>query len=217
MKRKRFRRRRALLCLGLLLVVLVVLFMRIGVAPMVEELAKKRVENRASYIINEAIEAQLRSDEIDYDNIIFLEKDVNGAITALRTNINEVNRLKTRILSVIDIMLLDLDVNEVGLPLGSLVLPEFFSGSGPKLPVKVLSVSASDADFRNDFSEAGINQTSHRILMDVTITMTVLTPIGTENVTVTSGVVVAETVIVGRVPDSYVNVQPEDPENRSFR
>jgi len=108
---------------------------------------------------------------------------------------------------VVDTMLLDLDINEVGLPLGSLILPELFSGSGPKLPVKVMSISASDADFRNEFSEAGINQTSHRIMMDVHITMTILTPVGTESVTATSAVVVAETVIVGNVPNSYVRVE----------
>lgn len=210
MGRRRSKRLRVLFALFLILLILFVLFLRLSVAPMVVELAKMRVENRASYIINEAIEAQLRSLDIDYDNIVFLEKDINGRITALRTNINEINRLKTQILSVIDTMLLDLDVNEIGLPVGSVILPELFSGSGPKLPVKVLSISASDADFRNDFSEAGINQTSHRIMMDVTITMTVLTPVGTESVTVTSGVVVAETVIVGNVPDSYVNVRPAD-------
>lgn len=208
MNRKRRRWRRMLAICLLALLVALVLFLRLSVGPMIEELAKARVENRASYIINEAIEAQLRSEDIDYENIVYLEKDVNGEITALKTNINEINRLKTQILSVIDTMLLDLDVNEVGLPLGSLILPELFSGSGPKLPVKVLSISASDADFRNDFSEAGINQTSHRIMMDVTITMTVLTPVGTEDVVVTSGVVVAETIIVGSVPNSYVNVKP---------
>lgn len=208
MNRTRRKWRRMLAVCLLALLVALVLFLRLSVGPMIEELAKARVENRASYIINEAIEAQLRSEDIDYENIVYLEKDVNGAITALKTNINEINRLKTQILSVIDTMLLDLDVNEVGLPMGSLILPELFSGSGPKLPVKVLSISASDADFRNDFSEAGINQTSHRIMMDVTITMTVLTPVGTEDVVVTSTVVVAETIIVGGVPNSYVNVKP---------
>lgn len=201
-------RRRVVVCALLSVIVVLILFIRLSAGPMIEELAKARVENRASYIINEAIEAQLRSDDIDYENIVFLEKDVNGGITALKTNINEINRLKTQILSVIDTMLLDLDVNEIGLPLGSLIIPELFSGTGPKLPIKVLSISASDADFRNEFSAAGINQTSHRIMMDVTITMTVLTPVGTEAVTVTSGMVVAETVIVGNVPGSYVNVKP---------
>lgn len=204
----RLRRHRGrMLAACLLLLAACLLFLRLTVGPLVQELAKAIVSNKASNIINEAVEAQLRSDDIDYDSIIYLEKDYNGAVTALKTNINEINRLKTEILSVIDTMLLELDVNEVGLPLGSLILPEFFSGTGPTLPVKVLSVSTSDADFHNEFAEAGINQTSHRIYMEVRITMTILTPVGTEAVTASSTVVVAETVIVGTVPGSYVDVK----------
>lgn len=206
MRLRRHRGRVLAACL-LLLLAACLLFLRLTVGPLVQELAKAIVSNKASSIINEAVEAQLRSDDIDYDSIIYLEKDYNGAVTALKTNINEINRLKTEILSVIDTMLLELDVNEVGLPLGSLILPEFFSGTGPTLPVKVLSVSTSDADFHNEFAEAGINQTSHRIYMEVQITMTILTPVGTEAVTVSSTVVVAETVIVGTVPGSYVDVK----------
>ena len=196
MRLRRHRGRVLAACL-LLLLAACLLFLRLTVGPLVQELAKAIVSNKASSIINEAVEAQLRSDDIDYD----------GAVTALKTNINEINRLKTEILSVIDTMLLELDVNEVGLPLGSLILPEFFSGTGPTLPVKVLSVSTSDADFHNEFAEAGINQTSHRIYMEVQITMTILTPVGTEAVTASSTVVVAETVIVGTVPGSYVDVK----------
>ena len=206
MRLRRHRGRVLAACL-LLLLAACLLFLRLTVGPLVQELAKAIVSNKASSIINEAMEAQLRSDDIDYDSIIYLEKDYNGAVTALKTNINEINRLKTEILSVIDTMLLELDVNEVGLPLGSLILPEFFSGTGPTLPVKVLSVSTSDADFHNEFAEAGINQTSHRIYMEVRITMTILTPVGTEAVTASSTVVVAETVIVGTVPGSYVDVK----------
>lgn len=206
MRLRRHRGRVLAACL-LLLLAACLLFLRLTVGPLVQELAKAIVSNKASSIINEAVEAQLRSDDIDYDSIIYLEKDYNGAVTALKTNINEINRLKTEILSVIDTMLLELDVNEVGLPLGSLILPEFFSGTGPALPVKVLSVSTSDADFHNEFAEAGINQTSHRIYMEVRITMTILTPVGTEAVTASSTVVVAETVIVGTVPGSYVDVK----------
>lgn len=180
------------------------------VSPLVAELARARVDNKASFIINEAIETLLQSEQIDYGSIIDLEKDEVGRITALKTNIGEVNRLKTQILSIIDTMLLEMDVDAIGVPLGSLILPELFSGSGPKLPVRVLSVSASDAEFRNDFTEAGINQTAHRMMMDVTITMTVLTPVGTRSVTVTSAVVVAETVIVGSVPESYVRVAEQE-------
>lgn len=191
-----------------LLVIPVLLIWTVSRArPMIRELATASVENRAQNIINEAVEWQLEQGSIDYDRIVLLEKDTSGAVTALKTNIAEVNRLKTQTLAATDAMLLELDVNQVGLPLGSVIFPTFFSGAGPKLPVKVLSISNSDADFRNVFSEAGINQTAHQIMMDVTIQMTVLTPAGAENVTVTSSVVVAETVIVGQVPQSYVNVK----------
>lgn len=206
MRWRRTRRRSWPLLVLLALLVGLGVFLDRAVGPLVRELAKARVENRASYIINESIQELLENGEVNYENIVFLEKDVNGAITALKTNIAEVNRLKTQILSVVDTMLLDLDVNEVGLPLGSLILPELFSGTGPRLPVKVLSISSSDAEFRNLFTEAGINQTSHQIMMDVVIDMTILTPTGTESVEAVSSVVVAETVIVGGVPQSYVNV-----------
>lgn len=186
------------------------IYWHLVLSPLVAELARARVDNKASFIINEAIETLLRSEQIDYGSIIELEKDEAGRITALKTNIGEVNRLKTQILSIIDTMLLEMDVDAIGVPLGSLILPELFSGSGLKLPVRVLSVSASDAEFRNDFTEAGINQTAHRMMMDVTITMTVLTPVGTRSVTVTSAVVVAETVIVGSVPESYVRVAEQE-------
>jgi len=211
-RKRRFRRRIVLIAL-LLLVVVVGLFLRLSVAPMVRQLAKARVSNRASYIINEAIETLLREGDVNYERIVLLEKDINGNVTALKTNMSEINRLKTQILSVIDTMLLDLDINEIGLPLGSLILPELFSGAGPRLPVKIMSVSTSDAEFRNEFSEAGINQSLQQIMMDVTISMTVLTPMGTETVTASSEVVIAETVIVGSVPDSYVKVdQPTSAE-----
>ena len=206
MSRKRRYRRRLLTAVLILVPILAVLFLRFSVAPVVQELAKARVDNRASYIINEAVETLLRDEAVNYENIILLEKDISGNITALKTNMNEINHLKTRILSVIDTMLLDLDVNEIGLPLGSVILPELFSGTGPKLPVKVMSISRSDAEFRNEFKEAGINQSLQQIMMDVIITMTILTPVGTETVTTVSQVVVAETVIVGNVPNSYVNV-----------
>lgn len=206
MRWRRRPRRRMVLTVLILLLAGAFLWLTSAMRPLIRELAKAKVENHGQNVINEAIEEQLDSGRIDYENIVFLEKDVNGSITALKTNIAEVNRLKTQTLAITDTMLLDLDVNEIGLPLGSVILPTFFSGSGPKLPVKVLSISNSDAEFRNVFSEAGINQTAHQIMMDVIIDMTILTPAGTDAVRVVSSVVVAETVIVGSVPQSYVNV-----------
>lgn len=199
------RRVRQMIVLLLVAVVVILVLLRICAGPAIQSLATSSVSNRASAVINDAIEAQIADNEIDYDSIILLEKDVNGKVSAIRTNIAEINRIKTHILTVIDRMLLDLDVSEVGIPLGNLILPVLFSGMGTRIPVRIVSVSNSEAEFRNLFSEAGINQTSHQIMLDVTITMTVLTPIGTQSVEAMSAVVVAETIIVGNVPNSYVD------------
>ena len=188
------------------LIAYLIVYTNHAIRPMLQELAKAKVENRGQAIINASIEKQLEDGLVDYRQIILFEKDVNGTITALKTNISEVNRLKTQILAIIDEAFLDMDIDEIGLPIGSILFPTFLSGSGPKLPVKVMSISNSDAEFRNVFSEAGINQTAHQIMMDVIVDMTILTPVGTDTVQVISSVVVAETVIVGAVPQSYVNV-----------
>lgn len=192
--------------LALMIVLVLLICINGSFAPTIRSLAGSTVSNRASNIINEAIEAQLKDGTINYDAIIVLEKDLSGNITAIKTNIAEVNRLKTQTLSLVDRMVLDLDIEQIGVPLGSLILPQFFSGTGPKVPVRIVSVSNSEADFRNVFMEAGINQTIHQIMLDVRLNMTVLTPLGTQSVEAVSSVVVAETVIVGKVPGSYVDL-----------
>ena len=191
---------------GALMISVLAIYLNAKIAPVIRDLAKASVSNKASSIINDAIVKQLEEGQIDYDRMIFLEKDVDGNITALKTNIGEINRLKTQTLDIVDRMLLDLDISQIGIPIGNLIIPELFSGTGPMVPVRIVSVSMSDADFRNVFMEAGINQTVHQIMLDIMIVMTVLTPAGTQVVDASSSVVVAETVIVGCVPGSYVDL-----------
>jgi len=194
----------------LLVIVIVILIgvlwvtFNITIAPVIRDLSSASVSNKASAVINDAIEAQLQAGEIAYDKIINLERNTSGEITAIRTDISEINRLKVKILNVVDQRLSDLCVEEIGVPLGSLVMPKMFSGTGPLLPVRVLSVSTSDAEFRNVFLDAGINQTSHQIMLDISVVVSVLTPGGTQIVSVVSSVLVAETVIVGKVPSNFV-------------
>ena len=90
------------------------------------------------------------------------------------------------------------------MPMGSLILPELFSGKGPAIPVRILSIRNSDASFNSGFSEAGINQTLHQLSMDVSVDVTVLVLGSTVSFTVNSQVVVAETIIVGDVPNTFL-------------
>ena len=201
----RFRRHLIrLLVVLLLLTAGVYSLFRVKFRPVVQNLAVSQVSSVTSDMINDAIAEQIANDNIQYDRIIYFEKDLNGRITALKTNMSEINRLKSCILNILNDDILALDSSDLGIPLGSLILPELFSGKGPEIPVRILAVRDSEASFSSNFSEAGINQTLHQIIMDVALDVTVLTLGRTERFSVTSQVVVAETIIVGAVPDTFL-------------
>ena len=192
--------------IGIIGIVIVAVFflLRSRYRDVISDLARTQVMNTTSDLTNDAIARQIATGEIAYDRIVFFEKDLEGQITALKTNMNEVNRLKTDILNIINDEILALDSSDLGIPIGSLFLPELFSGKGPAIPVHILSIRNSDANFVSSFSQAGINQTLHRLNMEVSIDVAVLVLGETSSFTVSSEVVVAETVIVGQVPQTYL-------------
>lgn len=195
--------------LHLLLVILVAvclgfLMLRSRYRDVIRDLAETQVKNTTSDLTNDAIAKQIAEGIIQYDRIVYFEKDLDGRITALKTNMSEVNRLKTDILNLINDEILALDTSDIGIPLGSLFLPELFSGKGPAIPVRILSIRNSDATFVSKFSQAGINQTLHQLTMVVSVDVAVLVLGQTSSFTVNSEVVVAETVIVGDVPSTFL-------------
>ena len=180
------------------------LMLRSRYRDIIQELAQTQVKNTTSDLTHDAIAKQIAQGVIQYDRIVYFEKDLDGRITALKTNMSEVNRLKTDILNLINDEILALDTSDIGIPLGSLFLPELLSGKGPAIPVHILSIRNSDAAFTSAFSQAGINQTLHQLVMVVSVDVSVLVLGQTSSFTVNSEVVVAETVIVGDVPSTYL-------------
>lgn len=204
MDRRRKRKVKLLFYLILVLSVGAFILLRMRLWPVVMELAKTQVVNTTSDLINDAISEQIAQGNIQYDRIVFFEKDLNGRITALKTNMSEVNRLKTDILNIINDEILTQNTEHLGVALGSLILPEFLSGQGPDIPVKLLSIRNSDAEFSSHFTEAGINQTLQQLIMDIKVDVTILVLGDTQSFTVSSPVVVAEIIIVGDVPNTFL-------------
>ena len=192
-----------LLFLVFIVCFLVLAVFRIRYHDAIISLAETKVRNATSDLINDAIDRQIETGNIHYDRIVYFEKDLDGRITALKTNMSEVNRLKTDILNRINDEILALDTSELSISLGSLILPEVFSGRGPGFPIEILSIRNSDAAFQSFFTEAGINQTLQQLKMDVSVDVSVLVLGKSESFTISSQVVVAETIIVGQVPDTF--------------
>lgn len=194
--------------LRLIIILLVITIVGIAVFRIrfndaIRALAQTQVTNTTSDLINDAIDRQIEDGTIQYDRMVYFEKDLEGRITALKTNMSEVNRLKTNILNLINDEILALSTDDLGVPLGNLFLPEFLSGRGPEIPVQILSIRNSDASFSSNFSQAGINQTLQQMNMHVSVDVTVLVLGQTNSFTVSSQVIVAETIIVGDVPNTY--------------
>ena len=190
--------------IALVLLIIGLVYFRQRYRGVIQNLAETQVKNTTSDLINDAIDKQIEDGNIQYDRIVYFEKDLNGRITALKTNMSEVNRLKTAILNIINDEILALDTSDLGIPIGSLILPEILSGRGPNIPVELLSIRNSDASFTSDFTEAGINQTLQQLNMNITVDVAILVLGRTESFTVSSQVVVAETIIVGQVPETFL-------------
>lgn len=193
----------------LLIMAMLFLMLRSRYRDVIQDLAEVQVKNATSDLTNDAIAEQIANGVIQYDRIVYFEKDLDGRITALKTNISEVNRLKTDILNIINDKILTMDTSDLGVPLGSLFLSELLSGRGPAIPVHILSIRNSDATFLSNFTQAGINQTLHQLTMLVSVDVAILILGQTDTFTVASEVVIAETVIVGDVPNTYLQTGGE--------
>ena len=179
------------------------LFATIRLRPLLERLATTRVSNAVNRIISQSVDESIQSGAIRYDQLISFEKDTEGRITAVHSNMAACNRLQTEILDLILTRVGQVSARELSIPIGSLTGSALLAGRGPRISVRMESVGTSSAWFENEFTSAGINQTNHRIILHIEVSIAILLPGITTSATVSSAVTVAETVIVGAVPSTY--------------
>lgn len=166
-------------------------------------LAVTRVSNMVGQIVTEAVSDAVNSGEVRYDNLISLEKNDTGGVAALVSNMAEFNRLQSAITQDILARLGDMSDMELNIPLGTLTGSAFLAGRGPGFTIRTQSTGSCSARFANEFTQAGINQTTHRIILCVDVSMSILLPGFRTGTEVSNSFAVAETVIVGDVPDTY--------------
>ena len=204
--RRRMDRRRVLRALAFLLMALAqtVLFIAATqMRPLLESMATTRVSNTVTRIVSEAVYEAIEKGELQYDGLVSFEKDTEGHITAVQSNMAAFNRLQSQILDLILGRIDQVSARELSIPVGSLTGSPLLAGRGPRISVRMESVGSSSARFENQFESAGINQTKHRIVLRIDVYVSILLP-GYSTVTqVTNEITVAETVIVGEVPGTY--------------
>ena len=204
--RRRLDRRARIRVLSLLLAVSLLALTLTATArmrPLLESLATTRVSNTVNRIIFEAVNEAIQNGDISYERLISLEKDSEGKITAVHSNMAAFNRLQAQILDIILAKIDQVSARELSIPIGTLTGSALLAGRGPRIRVRMESVGSSTARFNNQFESAGINQTKHQIILEVEVSVAILLPGFTTVTKVSTAVTVAETVIVGAVPDTY--------------
>ena len=204
--RRRLDRRVLMRALALLLAVSLLALTLTATArmrPLLESLATTRVSNTVNRIIFEAVNEAIQNGDISYERLISLEKDKEGKITAVHSNMAAFNRLQAQILDIILAKIDQVSARELSIPIGTLTGSALLAGRGPRIRVRMESVGSSTARFNNQFESAGINQTKHQIILEVEVSVAILLPGFTTATKVSTAVTVAETVIVGAVPDTY--------------
>lgn len=169
------------------------------------QIALSDATDKITEAVNRAIGEKMKEEKYSYDYFVTLERDSEGHIAAISTNMARINALSSDILqTVIDTTNSgELDLN---IPLGDLLNSNLLLGRGPDIPVKITMLTSSYADFRNELSDAGINQTRHQIILEVQVDIDVLLPWEVKSTHVLCEVIIAETIIVGSVPQTYLEL-----------
>lgn len=175
--------------------------------PVVRQYATSRVTYLATCIINDVITEELAEQEGASNELVSFEKNEGGDIVALKTDMMKINHLKSRITTRIAEKISQLDQSQISVPLGNIVASDLFSGRGPRIHVQLVPVGSAKAEFISAFTNAGINQTRHQIIIEVAATMSLVTAGTSASCTVQTQMSIAETVLIGRVPESYTYLE----------
>ena len=175
--------------------------------PMIEVVAVKQTQNTVTEILEQAVSDDTQEQGIRYDDLILVERDEQGKITALTSNMQVMNQFRTQFVMEAVHRLEHIKVSDISVPLSS----PFQSGAmvwlhGPQIRIKIMSVGTITASFRSEFKAAGVNQTIHRVWLEILAPVSILLPGKTVEVPVESNICMAETIIVGPVPDTYLQM-----------
>ena len=157
-----------------------------SIEPIFKELAKNKAKEVATEILN--IESSKVLKDVHYEDLVKIEKDDNNTITMLKFDVIEMDMLAS-------------------IPLGSLAGVPYFAGIGPKIQIQIIPAGNVITDFKSVFEEKGINQTIHRIYLDVICQINIISQYEVIKEDILNQILMAESIIVGKIPESYYNLE----------
>ncbi|MBE5793348.1 MAG: sporulation protein YunB [Clostridiales bacterium] len=195
----------------LLILLITILFLLVeqNLSQTLLDMAYATAHSIALETVNRAAQ-QVVGDGIAYEELMEVQMDASGRVAMLRANTMYMNRIATQTAIMAQEKLNSIENQMVDVPLGAALGIRFLGGFGPRLSVQIVPVGAVSTHFETEFETAGINQTRHKIFLTLETSVSLIVPADSRMVQVTSTVPIAESIIVGQVPDSFVDVNDEE-------
>ena len=159
--------------------------------------------------VNEAIREKYRQYD-NFESLLNIDVDENGRVTLVQTDSAVINQLSYDLAWDIQQRLKDIEEERIQIPLGTVLGSQILSQTGPEVKLKILPLGTAKIVFKTELEDAGINQTKYKIYLDVVNTARVIVPFSNKQVQVETTLLIAEAVILGEIPDSYIIVPQEN-------
>lgn len=204
-RRKLFSKRRMLsfILIVILLAVGLFLYFQHNVTQVLIAISEATMRASTTVAVNDAVYYTL-SDEMRYEDLVSITRNEQGDIVAFAAHPLKINKIARDTASISQSNLQNLSLNGIPVPLGALTGIEAFAGLGPSIHFRIIPVSSVSCAFSSTFESVGINQTKHSIYLNVIADISIVMPSKTKNFAVTTQILVGEYVIVGSVPDTYL-------------
>ena len=203
MKAKSKRKLIVVLSIIILSIYLILSYFSSNVSPVITKLTSSKIKAISLRALSVAV-TDVISQGITYDDLMTIIKTNDGQISAMQAHTDKINLLARQISSKATVNMQNSNLQSVGIPLGAFTGSMILSGLGPEIEVKVLPVSAINCDYVSEFSTAGVNQTLHKIYVNLSATVQLVLPTIKE-IEVNSKVLISECLIVGKIPETYLN------------
>lgn len=207
-KKKRSFKKTIFTVVCILLLLTGYLFLDARLRPLITSKAKMEVTQMAVTTINQVVQKEVTSDDIDYQDFITVQRDYNGRVALMQANTVSINQMAANIALEVQKELQNLERKYVTISIGHLLDSYMLINIGPRIKVRIEPLGTVDVNVIDRFEQAGINQTRHKIYLDFTTTVRIGLPLPLHSnfVQIATTVPVAESIIVGDVPDAVINM-----------
>lgn len=192
-------------CFTFLILVFAFVYLNKVVNPVIIESSSAKTRSLSQKAVEEAIYETMKGTSISlYDSLIMINRDANGDVSYISTNSLQINMLARELAKASQLKLETLGAKGVDIPLGTFTGMPIFVGRGPNINIKMLPIGSINCKFKSEFINAGINQTNHKIYLSITSKVSVILPTANQNVETTTQIMIAESIIVGKIPQTYL-------------